>query len=93
MSSLSNSLILSSLDIPQFLHQKQAFVNLSGLIIKFNPMKKLMIFAKLLDISDLMHSYKVVLCFSKKKDYENVLSSLSTGSYLWTAANGNFFCF
>lgn len=88
MSSLSNSLIISSMDIPQFLHQQQAFVSLSGLVIKFNPMKKLMIFVKLLDVSDLVHSYKVVLCFSKKDDYEHVLTSLSVGSYLWTASKG-----
>jgi hypothetical protein len=82
---LSECMMISSQNIPQFLHQEQKFVQLSGLVIKFNPMKNHMIFVKVLDISDLVHVYKMVLCFNNKKNYEMALSTLKKGYYLWTA--------
>lgn len=96
LSSLSNSLMIPSLDITQFMHKKQEYVKLSGLVLKFNVIQNNIkyenshrnvkkIFVKLLDLSDFVHYYKMVLCFNNEKTFQEILTSLKKGAFFWTS--------
>jgi hypothetical protein len=89
LSELSTSLMINPTDMSQYLHKKQIYKHLSGLIIKFNPLNNLMIFVKILDITDFNNTYTIVLCFKNTTVYENVLANLEQGNYIWTAKKGN----
>ena len=49
-----------------------------------------MIFVKILDLNDLLHVYKLVLCFESNIIFDKVLDQLQLYDYIWTGLKGTY---
>ena len=63
----------------------QEFVEVSGLVIKINPIEnQKKIFLKLLSLEDKVHTYKIAACFFKDEDFQFAKNHLRLYDYVKT---------
>lgn len=81
---LCNDLLVNQTQIQQYLYGNKQYTNIGGIIIKINIMKNNMIFLKVLSLQDLIHSFKVVLCFDNSNTFKKFNDNVSKYDYIWT---------
>jgi hypothetical protein len=86
---LCNDLLVNQTNIQQYLYGNKQYTNIGGIIIKINTMKNNMVFVKVLSLQDLIHSFKVVLCFENSNTFKKFNENVSKYDYIWTSLESN----